>query len=229
MKHAYRFADADIRLNRHFLPPAAATEFMNELLPAVDWQQDTLTLFGKTHGLPRLHQWYGDQGTVYKWSGIEMQPRPWLPALARLRDAVESQAKTKFNCVLVNLYRDGRDCMGWHADDEAALGKQPVIASISLGAERDLLLRRRGARSKSERISLSHGSLLIMAGDAQSNWQHAVPRRKHVAEARINLTFRYIRTDSAETLTNDLMEQSLRQVASDSARIPARRRAGGGR
>jgi alkylated DNA repair dioxygenase AlkB len=194
---ALEFADADIRLNRQFLSAAVATELMNELQTKVAWQQDALTLFGKTHMLPRLHQWYGDKGTAYKWSGIEMRPRPWLPALGRLRNAVQSHTNVLFNCVLVNLYRDGKDCMGWHADDEAVLGKQPVIASISLGAERDLLLRRRGSHSKSQCISLNHGSLLIMAGDTQSNWQHALPRRKHMADARINLTFRYISPDSA--------------------------------
>jgi alkylated DNA repair dioxygenase AlkB len=193
------FADADIRLNRQFLAPATATALMNELQTKVDWQQDALTLFGKTHMLPRLHQWYGDKGTAYKWSGIEMRPRPWLPALGKLRNAVQSHTNVLFNCVLINLYRDGKDCMGWHADDEVVLGKQPVIASISLGAERDLLLRRRDSHSKSQCISLNHGSLLIMAGDTQSNWQHALPRRKYVADARINLTFRYIRTDTAES------------------------------
>ena len=191
-------ADADVRINRQFLPPSAATALMNELRIKVDWQQDALTLFGKTHMLPRLHQWYGDKEAVYKWSGIEMRPRPWFPALGDLRSALQSCTKIRFNCVLINLYRDGRDSMGWHADDEAALGDQPVIASISLGAERDLLLRRRGERSKSQRIRLNHGSLLIMAGNTQSNWQHALPRRKQVNDARINLTFRYIRADSAE-------------------------------
>jgi alkylated DNA repair dioxygenase AlkB len=194
---ALEFADADIRLNRQFLAPATATALMNELRTKVAWQQDALTLFGKTHRLPRLHQWYGDKGTAYKWSGIEMQPRPWLPALGQLRNAVQAHTNVLFNCVLINLYRDGSDSMGWHADDEAVLGEQPVIASISLGAERDLLLRRRDSHNKSKCISLNHGSLLIMAGDTQSNWQHALPRRKNVVDARINLTFRYIRTDSA--------------------------------
>lgn len=189
-------ADADVRISRQFLPPAAATALMDELRIKVAWQQDALTLFGKTHMLPRLHQWYGDKGTVYKWSGIEMRPRPWFPALGNLRSAIQSYTKTRFNCVLINLYRDGRDSMGWHADDEAVLGDQPVIASVSLGAERDLLLRRRCNHSKSQRISLNHGSLLIMAGDTQSNWQHALPRRQQVNDARINLTFRYIRADS---------------------------------
>ena len=195
---AFGLADADIRINRQFLPPAAATVLMNELLLKVAWQQDVLTLFGKTHKLPRLHQWYGDKGTTYKWSGIQMRPRPWFPALDGLRSAVQSHTETLFNCVLINLYRDGRDSMGWHADDEAVLGEQPVIASISLGAERDLLLRRRNKPSKSQRITLNHGSLLIMAGDTQSNWQHALPRRKQVDSPRINLTFRYIRTHSAD-------------------------------
>lgn len=185
-------ADADIRLDRHFLQPGAASTLMQTLLAEVTWQQDAITLFGKTHLLPRLHQWHGDAGTGYRWSGIQMHPRPWFPALAELRRQTEIHTNADFNCVLINLYRDGNDSMGWHADDEAALGDKPVIASISLGAERDLLLRRRQSRNNSQRIGLNHGSLLVMAGDTQRNWHHALPRRKHVTGPRINLTFRYI-------------------------------------
>jgi alkylated DNA repair dioxygenase AlkB len=196
------FADAHIRLDRHFLPPAIATRLMQALLTDVAWQQDTITLFGKTHLLPRLHQWFGEAGTSYRWSGIQMHPKPWFPALAELHRQAEIHTNTLFNCVLINLYRDGNDCMGWHADDEAVLGEKPVIASISLGAERDLLLRRQHARNASQRITLNHGSLLLMAGDTQSNWQHALPRRKHVTSPRINLTFRYIELASSSGINH---------------------------
>ena len=189
---ALPIADGNIDLKQLFLPDPKASQLLGKLLAKIDWQQDKIRLFGKTHLLPRLHQWYGDEGTAYRWSGIQMHPRPWIRDLMALRYAVEQDTGARFNCVLINLYRDGRDSMGWHADDEAVLGPCPAIASISLGAERDLLLRRRGALRASHAISLRHGSLLLMRGETQRNWQHALPRRKKVLTPRINLTFRYI-------------------------------------
>lgn len=185
-------ADGNIDLKRLFLPAAIASRLFSKLLAEVDWQQDKIRLFGKTHLLPRLHQWYGDSGTCYRWSGIQMQPQPWIPELITLRHEVERDTGSRFNCALINLYRDGNDSMGWHADDEAVLGPRPVIASVSLGVERDLLLRRRGTLKASHSVSLGHGSLLLMHGETQRNWQHALPRRKKVLTPRINLTFRYI-------------------------------------
>lgn len=147
-------------------------------------------MFGKEHDIPRLQQWYGDPGQVYVWSGIEMQPLPWLPEILEVRDAVQRATKRKFNSVLLNLYRDGNDTVGWHADDEPGLGLSPFIASLSVGAEREFVLRRNEDKTVKISVPLSHGSLLVMAGETQGNWQHAVPRRKRVTEPRINLTFR---------------------------------------
>lgn len=181
---------ASLFLWREFLPPSRATSSLKNLQQQVLWQRDTVKVYGKEHPVPRLHQWYGDPGTAYTWSGITMQPQPWSDELVKLRRAVERATRRPFDSVLVNLYRNGHDCMGWHADNEPVFGKRPVIASLSLGAERDFVLRARADHSQKVVISLPHGSLLVMAGETQARWQHALPRRKKVTSPRINLTFR---------------------------------------
>lgn len=184
--------DGDVRIRRNFLSQTAADDYFARLRAEVDWRRDSIRLFGRSHPIPRLHQWYSDPGVEYRWSGLRMRPRPWTDALARLRERVSSAVGCSFNSVLVNLYRDGDDSMGWHADDEAELGDQPVIASVSLGAERDFVLRRRDRNSadRGNTIALAHGSLLVMAGQTQRHWQHALPKRRRITRPRINLTFR---------------------------------------
>lgn len=186
--------DAELDYQPGFLAPQVATALLTELRGSLAWQRDEVLLFGKRHPIPRLHQWYGDTGASYRWSGLTMQPRPWPPALRSVLSQVSAAAGCPFNAVLANLYRDGQDCMGWHADDEAELGPAPVIASLSLGATRDFVLRYRRAAAGVAKVKLplTHGSLLVMRGPTQQHWQHALPRRKRVHEARINLTFRRI-------------------------------------
>jgi alkylated DNA repair dioxygenase AlkB len=183
---------ARIQITENFIAAVAAEKLMAELIDCVDWRRDTIKLFGKAHPIPRLHQWFGDPGTTYRWSGISMQPQPWLPCLTDLRARLEATTGHGFNSALANYYRDGNDSMGWHSDNEPELGPQPTIASISLGAERELLLRQR-QRTKgtsSKPIKLSHGSLMLMSGDTQNNWEHALPKRSKLNTPRINLTFR---------------------------------------
>ena len=175
-----------------FLADQEATLLLDELRHSLAWRQDTIRLFGKRHPIPRLHQWYGDHGASYKWSGLVMQPRRWPAPLVALKARIEAASGARFNSVLANLYRDGNDSMGWHADDEPELGKHPVIASLSLGANRDFLLRHRAKQRPTEYLSLGHGSLLLMAGATQQYWQHALPKRRRVSAPRINLTFRWI-------------------------------------
>src|SRR5690606_7136118 len=131
-----------IWLRRGYLPPAAATKLLRRLIDLVPWRHDKIRMFGKEHDLPRLQQWYGDPGHVYVWSGIKMAPLPWTPELEEVRDGVQRATGRKFNSVLLNYYRDGEDTVSWHADDEPGLGLTPFIASLSVGAERDFLLRR---------------------------------------------------------------------------------------
>jgi alkylated DNA repair dioxygenase AlkB len=182
-------AGASVWLRQAVLPAADGHALLDELVRSVPWRRDRVRMFGKQHALPRLQQWYGEPGRVYTWSGIEMQPLAWTRPLARLRALVQRATARELDAVLVNYYRDGNDTVGWHADDEPELGPTPFIASLSLGATRDFVLRR-VAGGERVTIALEHCSLLVMAGDTQRNWQHALPRRKRVSGPRINLTFR---------------------------------------
>lgn len=169
---------------------------MQHLLDTTTWRDDTITLFGRTHPVPRRTSYVGDPGQTYSYSRLEMTPHPWTPALSDIRRRIEALSGASFNAVLLNLYRDGRDSNGWHADDEAELGRRPVIASLSLGAPRDMQFKRRD-NSARWRVTLTNGSLLVMSGDAQSDWLHCIPKQRRVTEARINLTFRMVQLASA--------------------------------
>ncbi|MGE4430535.1 MAG: alpha-ketoglutarate-dependent dioxygenase AlkB [Sphingobium sp.] len=168
-------------------------DLFGRLREEIDWRQESITLFGKTHLQPRLICWMGDPGCSYRYSGKRWEPQGWHRLVAMLRDRVERLAAARFNSVLLNYYRDGQDSMGYHADDEAELGPRPIIASLSLGAERIMHLRHRHDRSEpTRRIALADGSLLVMRGDMQANWKHAIPKRRSATGPRINLTFRMI-------------------------------------
>lgn len=180
--------DASVRLQRGFLRPPAASELMDELLAGTEWRHDAIVIAGRSVPLPRLHQWYGHM--TYDWSGIRMPSRPMPSAIVALRAAVEAATGASFNGVLLNCYRTGSDSVGWHADDEAGIVGD-VIASVSLGAERDFCLRRNDSGDKLT-IALDSGSLLVMSGETQKKWQHSLPKRRE-AGPRINLTFRQMR------------------------------------
>ena len=153
------------------------------------WEARNIILFGKEVPQPRLACWYGD--LAYSYSGITLDPRPMTPTLLEVKQRCEEAASTRFNSVLVNLYRDGQDSMGLHADDEPELGPEPIIASVSFGGERNFRLRHRQSKEL-QQISLASGSLLVMSGLSQECWMHDVPKTKKFVEPRINLTFRYI-------------------------------------
>ncbi len=174
------------------LPAIDADALLAELTATLPWQQPRITLYGRSHPVPRLQSWHGDADAGYRYSGLAMTPQLWTRALARLRDQVAAACGHHFNSVLANLYRDGRDSMGWHADDEPELGPQPWIASLSLGAARDFALRRKGARRTALTLPLRHNQLLLMPAAMQQHWQHALPRRLRVEQPRLNLTFRLI-------------------------------------
>lgn len=185
--------DADARMLHGFLNRQKADSLFRTLHGTVNWRQDTILFYGKTHTLPRLQQWYGDPGLTYAWSGIRMMPEPWSATLLEAKRKVEEMAEAKFNTVLLNLYRNGEDIVAWHADDEKDLVPNAAIASVSLGAERDFVLRHRTRKDvKDVAIPMTHGSLLLMAGTTQQAWLHSLPRRKGVKEPRINLTFRSV-------------------------------------
>ena len=166
------------------------------LLQEVPWRQERITLWGQTHPLPRLTGWMADRGCAYTYSGLCNQPQPWSSTAARLREQVEAQAGCRFNSLLFNLYRDGRDRMGWHADDEPELDPDAPIASLSLGATRTFQLRPRqpiDGQRPTVSLELGDGDLLLMDPPTQQHWLHQLPQRLRVREARLNLTFRLVR------------------------------------
>jgi alkylated DNA repair dioxygenase AlkB len=191
-----------------WLPPARAAELLAALRNEVPWKQEAITLFGRRHLLPRLTCWMADPGCGYRYSGLANVIEPWSPAAAALREALQELTGWRFNSLLLNRYRDGRDAMGWHADDEPELDAAAPIASLSLGAPRDFRLRPqpsprrpRGATSPLGfggdactpfNLPLHNGDLLLMESPTQLWWQHALPRRLRLQQERLNLTFRVV-------------------------------------
>ncbi|HEY6942293.1 alpha-ketoglutarate-dependent dioxygenase AlkB family protein [Dokdonella sp.] len=195
--HALDLPGADLRYAAQAWPRAEADALYLALLEEIAWAPHRLRLFGRELDAPRLSCWIGDADAVYAYSGARFAPQAWTPSVARVRDALQARLGLGFNSVLANLYRDGRDTVGWHSDDEPELGAEPVIASASFGAPRTFRLRSRQTREAALSIELAHGSLLVMAGATQRLYQHALPRRTRVAGPRINLTFRRIATRTA--------------------------------
>lgn len=173
----------------NFLEAAEADYFFATLRKTLPWQQERINIFGKSVLQPRLQAWHGD--AAYTYSGLTMTPYPWTPELLTLKARCEAIAEVTFNSVLANLYRDGQDSMGWHQDNEPELGRNPVIASLNLGESRRFLLRNLHCKTQIE-YDLSHGALLIMAGELQHHWRHSVPKTSKPKGERINLTFRHI-------------------------------------
>lgn len=169
-----------------------ADTYYQSFFDNIKWEQKEMMMYGRKVAFPRLTAWYGDEGKSYSYSGLTFLPQPWTVDLLEVKEAVEKVVPLKFNSVLLNLYRDGSDSMGWHADDEKELGYNPVIASINLGASRKFQLRHNETNEKIELI-LEHGSLLIMKGSLQHYWKHQVPKTKKKVGSRINLTFRVIK------------------------------------
>ena len=167
-------------------------EVFARLLAEVPWEQRSIRLFGKEVAQPRLVAWYGDPGCSYTYSGIRWEPRAWTPLLAELRLVVERASGCAFNSVLVNLYRNQQDSMGFHSDDEPELGPNPNIASLSLGAERVFVMKHKLSGAPPFKLRLASGSLLVMKGKTQHFWKHGIDKQRTACGPRINLTFRKI-------------------------------------
>lgn len=188
----FSLPDADLLYIGEFLPREQADHLYDTLLKEVPWQQDDIRVFGKTYRQPRLTALYGNNGSTYTYSGITMLPRPFTSELEKLKCGVEKVAGHCFTTCLMNLYRNGNDSNGWHADNEKELGPNPVIASLSLGVTRAFHLKHRNNKAQRYKIHLEHGSLLVMAGAMQHHWLHQIPKTRKTTEKRINLTFRRI-------------------------------------
>ena len=174
-----------------FLERQRADALLARALATLDWRCERLTMFGRTVTAPRLVAWYGEAGATYRYSGVVRRAAPWCGEIRALALQIGAALQWRFDYVLANRYRDGSDMLGWHADDERDLGDEPVIAALSVGAERVFRLRpRHGGPSMAHK--LGHGSLLVMWGRSQRDYKHCLPRTSKPVGERISFTFRRI-------------------------------------
>ncbi|HNP33621.1 MAG TPA: alpha-ketoglutarate-dependent dioxygenase AlkB [Flavobacterium sp.] len=192
-KITFNVPDAEIEYYPNFFDSNRSNELFEKLKNEIPWQQDNITVFGKTHPQPRLTSLFGNEGKQYSYSNIVMQPNAWNPLLMFIKNEIEEICNENFTTVLLNQYRDGKDSNGWHADNEKELGRNPVIASVSFGAERSFHLQHNTIKEQKLKINLEHGSLLIMKGTTQHFWKHQIPKTAKPIGVRINLTFRIIK------------------------------------
>lgn len=186
------FKDGEALYLPHFFSTEESDAFLQKLLTEIKWEQTPIKVFGKEVMQPRLTAWYGDSDKTYRYSGTTMHPFHWTETLLTIKSRIEPLANVSFTSVLLNLYRDEKDSMGWHRDNEKELGPNPVIASLSLGAVRQFHFKHIKEKGLSTSLDLEDGSLLLMRGETQSNWYHSLPKLKGPAGVRINLTFRTI-------------------------------------
>lgn len=183
--------DADVSFYPNFIELSESKILAQKLREQLIWRQDKIYMYGRYLDIPRLQAWYGDQGTDYQYSNLTLNPLPWTQDLAMLKVKVSEKCQTAFNSVLANCYRDHQDSVSWHSDDEPELGSEPVIASLSLGAERYFHMKHKLTRD-TFKLKLPSGSLLIMKGKTQLCWQHGILKSRQISRFRINLTFRKI-------------------------------------
>ena len=176
-----------------YLDNSSADKLFETLLERNQWEREIFKIYGKSISAPRLTSWFSDPMVSYRYSGKKRIGKPFTPELFQLRQILNAHLNVHFNFVLANFYRDGKDYVGWHADDEPDLGSRPLIASISLGESRRFRVRH-NSRKVTESIDLVHGSLLIMRGQSQSHFKHCLAKTKRLVNSRINLTFRTIQS-----------------------------------
>ena len=192
--YSLNLPDAEITYFERFFQVENSDRLLDSLIKQIQWKQNTIRFYGKESPVPRLEAWYGDPGMSYSYSGIRMDPLPWTKDLLEIKKIIETVSMTTFNSVLINFYRDGKDRVAWHSDDEKELGEKPIIGSVSFGAERKFKLRHKKYRENGLRseIMLKHGSFLLMSGSTQSHWAHEIPRTAKPLGPRVNLTYRKI-------------------------------------
>lgn len=191
-KQHFILPNAELIYVPNFFNYQVSDNYFKIIKDQTNWQQDDITVFGKTYKQPRLTALYGDTNQTYSYSNITMHPEAFTSNLLDIKSKVEKFSDEKFNTLLINLYRDGNDSNGWHADNEKELGKNPVIASVSFGEERPFHFKHRRLKNERHKLNLEHGSLLLMKGEMQYYWLHQIAKTKKKVEPRINLTFRRI-------------------------------------
>ncbi len=185
--------NGEVLLFENFFTENESEIYFNHLLNEIKWKQEPIKIFGKEIMQPRLTAFYGDDEKDYSYSGIRMKSYPWTKELHEVKNKIETIDKVKFTSALLNLYRDGKDSMGWHRDNEKELGLNPVIGSVSFGASRIFQLRNYKDKKIIKSIELTNGSFLLTRGETQHYWEHQLPKTKNRNGKRINITFRVIR------------------------------------
>lgn len=184
--------DADVWYYPQVFTNEESTRLLKQLTEEIKWRSDKVRIFGKWIDQPRLTALYANNNNPYSYSGVTMYPEAYIQPLVEIHNKIQEYSGQSFDSCLLNLYRDGNDSNGWHADDEKELGKNPVIASVSLGQERIFHFRNKANRALKKKILLENGSLLLMKGTTQHYWQHQLPKSRKPMTPRINLTFRNI-------------------------------------
>lgn len=185
--------EADVSFLTRFPFPMSDSGIFQKLHGDTTWLHEDVVVWGKRHKQPRLTAWYGDPGRSYTYSSTVMYPLPWTDLLLSLKRELELLVDARFNSVLLNLYRDENDRMGFHSDNEPSLGPEPTIASLSYGATRTLLFKHKRRKDLPKRaLKLTSGSMLLMKGATQQNWNHGINKESAPCGPRINLTFRNI-------------------------------------
>lgn len=181
--------DGDTRYYGRLYGTTEADQLLGYFLTRIPWKHDEAVIYGKHYITARKVAWFGDENYEYTYSGKTRTALKWTNELLTMKELVEQQTSTQYNACLLNLYADGSQGMAWHHDDEKSLGENSTIASLSFGAERRFDLRHKSSREKIS-VVLEHGSLLLMTGTTQANWQHQLPKATKISEPRVNLTFR---------------------------------------
>jgi alkylated DNA repair dioxygenase AlkB len=181
--------DGELSFLKQLDLPIGNDEVLARLIAETAWRSEVITLWGKQYPQPRLTAWHGEK--AYSYSGLKLEPLPFSPLQLLIKEAVEAASGRRFNSVLLNYYRDGRDSMGMHSDNEPELGPEPAIASVSFGAPRTFVLQHKRTK-QGLKVVLDDGSLLFMGGKLQQNWLHGINKTAVKVGPRVNLTFRFI-------------------------------------
>jgi len=188
-----KLPNAEIEYTPAFFNTEESRKLFEAIYHQTNWIEEDIRVYGKVYKQPRLTAFYANNNITYGYSNISMSPQPFSPVLKAIKIKIEKATGTTFSSCLLNLYRDGQDSNGWHADDEKELGKNPVIASVSLGTERFFHLKHKNIKTLKHKLTLQNGSLLLMKGETQHHWLHQIPKTKKLIDKRINLTFRILK------------------------------------
>ena len=189
-KQFFNLPNAELIYVPNFFTKEEADNYFEIINSETNWQHDDITVFGKIYKQPRLTALFGESNQTYSYSNITMYPNPFTSTLNDIKQKIEVFSDHHFNTLLINLYRNGNDSNGWHADNENELGENPVIASVSFGEERPFHFKHRTIKTERHKLLLQHGSLLVMKGEMQHYWLHQIAKTKRQIQPRINLTFR---------------------------------------